>query len=296
MAINNSELWFTEKGTVIYSTPKGVIEKTGSRFFKELERNYKKDSHNVIFDEENNKFTITIDGFDYDVVLPEESQRSLIPSNSGPTYSPLVLKLLYLSMIEQQYNDYVRALEVRNAKIKEMDDSFYENMKTLEDHEIYAEYLEAKYKKAKTKEERDLINTKLANLYEYIKVLRQKEKQENENPLNLKLHINRFIYDLLDKAKLLDDSKRIKVANLLRKIVLEYQRIVKEYNRSGNSLKLGNPLISLEILGKIVDVEFLVAKYLSEKKTNDYIDSRMGNVIESLEQNIIPDEKGSNAK
>ena len=296
MAINNSELWFTEKGTVIYSTPKGVIEKTGSRFFKELERNYKKDSHNVIFDEENNKFTITIDGFDYDVVLPEESQRSLIPSNSGPTYSPLVLKLLYLSMIEQQYNDYTRALEVRNAKIKEMDDSFYENMKTLEDHEIYAEYLEAKYKKAKTKEERDLINTKLANLYEYIKVLRQKEKQENENPLNLKLHINRFIYDLLDKAKLLDDSKRIKVANLLRKIVLEYQRIVKEYNRSGNSLKLGNPLISLEILGKIVDVEFLVAKYLSEKKTNDYIDSRMGNVIESLEQNIIPDEKGSNAK
>ena len=296
MAINNSELWFTEKGTVIYSTPKGVIEKTGSRFFKELERNYKKDSHNVIFDEENNKFTITIDGFDYDVVLPEESQRSLIPSNSGPTYSPLVLKLLYLSMIEQQYNDYTRALEVRNAKIKEMDDSFYENMKTLEDHEIYAEYLEAKYKKAKTKEERDLINTKLANLYEYIKVLRQKEKQENENPLNLKLHINRFIYDLLDKAKLLDDSKRIKVANLLRKIVLEYQRIVKEYNRSGNSLKLGNPLISLEILGKIVDVEFLVAKYLSEKKTNDYIDSRMGNVIESLEQNIIPDEKGSNVK
>ena len=243
MAINNSELWFTEKGTVIYSTPKGVIEKTGSRFFKELERNYKKDSHNVIFDEENNKFTITIDGINYDVVLPEESQRSLIPSNSGPTYSPLVLKLLYLSMIEQQYNDYVRALEVRNAKIKEMDDSFYENMKTLEDHEIYAEYLEAKYKKAKTKEERDLINTKLANLYEYIKVLRQKEKQENENPLNLKLHINRFIYDLLDKAKLLDDSKRIKVANLLRKIVLEYQRIVKEYNRSGNSLKLGNPLI-----------------------------------------------------
>ena len=296
MAINNSELWFTEKGTVIYSTPKGVIEKTGSRFFKELERNYKKDSHNVIFDEENNKFTITIDGFDYDVVLPEESQRSLIPSNSGPTYSPLVLKLLYLSMIEQQYNDYTRALEVRNAKIKEMDDSFYENMKTLEDHEIYAEYLEAKYKKAKTKEERDLINTKLANLYEYIKELRRKEEQETENPLNLKLHINRFIYDLLDKAKLLDDSKRIKVANLLRKIVLEYQRIVKEYNRSGNSLKLGNPLISLEILGKIVDVEFLVAKYLSEKKTNDYIDSRMGNVIESLEQNIIPDEKGSNAK
>lgn len=296
MANNGKELWFTEKGTVIYSTPKGVVEKPGSRFFKELERNYKKNSHNVFFDEENNKFTITIDGIDYDVVLPEESQRSLIPSNSGPTYSPLVLKLLYLSMIEEQYNDYTRAIEVRNAKIKEMDDSFYENMQTLEDHEIYAEYLEEKYKKAKTKEERDLINTKLANLYEYIKELRRKEKQETENPLNLKLHINRFIYELLNKAKLLSDNRRIKVANLLRKIVLEYQRIVKEYNRSGNSLKLGNPLVSLEILGKIVDVEFLVTKYLSEKKTNDYIDSRMGNVIESLEHNIIPDEKGSNAK
>ena len=296
MANNGKELWFTEKGTVIYSTPKGVVEKPGSRIFKELEKKYKKETHNVFFDEENNKFTITVDGINYDVVLPEESQRSLLPSNSGPTYSPLVLKLLYLSMIEQQYNDYVRNLEVRKAKIKEMDDSFYENMKTLEDHEIYAEYLEEKYKKAKTKEERDLINTKLANIYEYIKVLRKQEREEDNNPLNLKLHINRFIYELLDKAKLLDDSKRIKVANLLRKIVLEYQRIVKDYNRSGNSLKLGNPLISLEILGKIVDVEFLVAKYLSEKKTNDYIDSRMGNVIESLEQNIIPEEKGSNAK
>jgi hypothetical protein len=292
MAKNNSELWFTEKGTVIYSTPKGVVEKPGSRFFKELERKYKKDSHNVIFDEENNKFTITIDGIDYDVVLPEESQRSLIPSNSGPTYSPLVLKLLYLSMIEEQYNDYTRAIEVRNAKIKEMDDSFYENMQTLEDHEIYAEYLEAKYKKAKTKEERDLINTKLANLYEYIKELRRKEKQETENPLNLKLHINRFIINLLEKAKQLDDARRLKIANLLKKIVSEYQRIVNEYNQSGNSLKLGNPLVSLEILGKIVDVEFLLASYLKEKQASDYVESRMGNIVEQLDQEITPKGKG----
>ena len=293
MAINNSELWFTEKGTVIYSTPKGVVEKPGSRFFKELERKYKKDSHNVVFDEENNKFTITIDGIDYGVVLPEESQRSLIPSNSGPTYSPLVLKLLYLSMIEQQYNDYTRALEVRNAKIKEMDDSFYENMQTLEDHEIYAEYLEAKYKKAKTKEERDLINTKLANLYEYIKELKRKEKQETENPLNLKLHINRFIINLLEKAKQLDDARRLKIANLLKKIVSEYQKIVNEYNRRNrNSLVVGNPLLSLEILGKIVDVEFLLASYLKEKQASDYVESRMGNIVEQLDQEITPKGKG----
>lgn len=287
------EILFTDKGTVIYSTPRGVFEKPASKFLREVEKKYKKDGYGVFFDKDNNKFTMNFNGIDYDVKLTKESEESLQPTNGEPNYTPLVLKLLYMSMIEEQYNNYLNAIAVRKAKIKEINDSFYETMETLEDHEIYLDYLDEEYKKAKTKEQRDVINTKVAYLAPIVQELRAKEKQKRDNPLNLKYHINRFVIELLEKAKQLDDAKRLKIANLLKKIVQEYQRIVNEYNRrSKNTIVLGNPLLSLEILGKIVDVEFLLAGYLKEKQASDYIDSRMGSIVEQLNQDITSKGKG----
>ena len=286
------EIKFTDKGTVIFSTARETIEKPASKFLHEVERKYQKDGYGVYFDKETNKFTMTFNGLDYAVILPKESEDSLTPRNNGPKYTPLVLRLLYMSMIEEQYNKYLNAIAVRKAKINEINDSFYNTMETLEDHELYLDYLDNEYNNAKTKEARELISTKMANLAPIVQELKKKRIQEKNNPLNLKYHINRFVMELLNKAKQLDDKKCLKIADMLRKIVLEYRDKVFAFNKkSKNELSLGNPLVSLEILGKIVDVEFLLAKYLKEKQASEFVESKMGDIVHDLES-MSPKGKG----
>ena len=245
---------FTDWYTVIIN---GHDERPLAKFFRELDSNLKNDDYGVAHYDINGSFMITYRDKDYKVILPLSSQESLITKE----YTPLVFKLLCLADAEARYNDEKLRQEVRKVKIREINKSVYDNLETLEDYELYAGSLEQELKTVKTAEEENTINTKIANLNRIINDMRKKEKQKVENPLNLSLYVNRFIYEIIEKAKALPMEDRVEPHEMIKGIILDYQKIIEEYNkRKESDLIVGDPTIPFEILYRIFDVEALIAK------------------------------------
>ena len=284
MAYIRGDIVFTDWRTVKLNS---VEEIRLSTFLKKLDRNYKNDNYSVYYYEGEKKFIITYNGYNYEVILPTKSKEKLLNGE----YTPLVYKLLYLSLIEKEYKRQKEMKEANEEKLSRIRESFYEELESLDDYRLYLDSLEKDYKKAKTKDERDVINTKKDYVCEKIKELQKEEYQKQNNPLNLRFHVNRFIYNLLCQARLLNDKDRVRVGNILRGIILDYKKNVSEYYSDDNKLKLGNPLLSLDILGRIVDVEFLVEKLMSKNKVSSLINPQLFNVVSDLQQSVGKGEK-----
>ena len=267
---NSNKIVFTDWYTVSIISNDREIELPVPKFLKELEKELKGKDYNVFFNSSNNKFIITYDGVDYDVIFNQTEQKNILSHN----YSPLVLKLLYLATKEKKYNDEEALQAVRKKKVEVMDDSNYEVIETVEDYELYLDYLKANLKKVKNNSEKNVINTKIANIVQIIDKMKKEKKQQEENPLNLQMHINRFVYDILKDIDKLDETNRKKIAGELKKILLDFKKMVDDYNKKkANGLFLGDPMVPMEILERIIDVEFKIKDLLRNNEIVNLVNS-----------------------
>ena len=281
-----NRLVFTDWYTVIINN---YNEVPLSKFLRELEKKLKTKEYNVYYDENTMKFIITYNGIDYEVILPINSQKSL----NSKQYTPLVLKLLLLATNEEIYSDIANKQAVRETKIKEMNDSFYEDIETIEDYELYLDYLKKALTKAKTVEEKNTINTKIASIVNIINNMKKEEKQRKENPLNLQLHINRFIYNIIKELDKINEKDRKIIGVELKKIILDYYKIVKKYNsRKDTDLIVGNPIIPMEILSRIIIVEEKVASILKKQDTREIVYVELKDIEDDLNSIINSSEGG----
>ena len=279
MGLGNNQIVFTEWYTAIINSYDERRELPTPKFLKGLESKLESTEHNVFYDKDEKKFIITYAGKDYDVVLNSNDQQCLL----NEEYSPLILKLLWLASKEKQYNDEAALQRVRQQKINTYVKSNYEALETIEDYELYLDYLKVSLKKAKTMEEKNTINTKIATIVQILKEMRKKQDNQIYNPLNLELHINRFIYNIIKKLNNLSDKDRQEIAIELKRILLDYKKIVDDYHqKKDNGLIIGNPLMPTEILERIVDVEFKVESLLKSNKITSLVDLELSDVVSEL--------------
>ncbi len=291
MSKGNNQIVFTDWYTASINNDSEHYEIPVPKFLKELEKKLESTDYNVFYEENQKRFYITYCGVDYNVLLNKGEQLKL----SSGEFSPLILKLFWLAKLEKKYNDEKALQEVRIAKIKAIEESDYEDLDTLEDHELYLEYLENSLKKAKTSKEKNAINTKIAYIVPKIRELKKNEKQQQDNPLNLQLYINRFIYNILAQIEQLDEAERTKMAAKLKKILLDFKKIVDDYNKKKDTgLFIGNPLLPMEILERIIDVEFELKSLLKMKSLGDFVDEELGDVEAELRSVISSAKKEQN--
>lgn len=281
----NNQMVFTDWYKVTICSSRGYVEKEipVPKFLKELEKNLKSLEYNIVFDEDINKFMITYDGVDYDVILNNTEQKCL----ETKQYSPLILKLLWLATLDKKYTDEIELQKYREERINSIIKSNYEDMVTLEDHELYLEYLNASLKKTKQEDERNTINTKIAAIIPIIDKLRKEESQKVKNPLNLRLYINRFIYDALKQIDELDDEDRIALAGELKLILIDFKKIVDEYNaKKDKGLVIGDPMLPSSILERIIDLEFKIKNVVKKENISSYVENELGDLEKELRSKV----------
>ena len=285
---SNNRVVFTDWYTVIISQGAKYFEIPIPKFLKELEKKLDSKEYNVFYNEKQKMFSITYDSVDYNVVLNKNEQGSLL---SGE-YSPLILKLLLLASKEKEYNDEAKIQAVRKAKIDAFIRSNYADMETLEDHELYLDYLKVSLKNTKNADEKVIINTKIANLVKIIEKLKKERKEQNENPLNLRLHINKMIFKILDDVDKLDEKDQIAISIKLKQIILDYEKIIDDYNKKKDmGLLLGNPLIPFDILERIIEIEFEIKTFQKNKKSSDESSSFFDDLERELKSIIDSDDR-----
>ena len=285
----NNQIAFTDWYMVIISTDKDSIEMPVPKFLKALEKKYKSDQFNVLYNEDTKEFAITFNGEDFNVEFNSEEKRNLESDN----YSPLLVKLRFLASQEKIYNDAQKEEERKKQRLTEILNSNYDDMKTAEDYELLLFYLENySSKKAKTEKDRNTVNTMIAHIIPKLNELRKEEENKITNPLNLRMHINKFIYNLLMQARQIsNDTVRKNIVNEIRKIIADFRKIVNNYNRNINNpnLYVGNPLLPMQILDRINEIEFEIRNILK----NDHLSLFVDNEFNSLKEAIQEDMEGS---
>ncbi len=288
MGKDNNQIVFTDWYTVILILNGKKYEMPIPKFLKELDKKIDSREYNVFFSEKQRQFSITYDGVDCSVVLNKNEQDSLLSGD----YSPLILKLLLLASKEKEYNDEAAIQAVRKAKIEAFIRSNYADMETLEDHELYLDYLKVSLKKKKNANEKVIINTKIANLVKIIEKLKKEEKEKKENPLSLSLHINKIIFNLLKDLDKLDEKDRISLSIKLKQIILDYEKIVDDYNKKKDmGLLIGNPLLPFSILERIIDIESEIKTLQKKRISIDESVSFFDNLETELKSIIDSDDK-----
>lgn len=276
---NNNKIVFTDWYEVIINSNKGKTEIPVPRFLRELDRRLEKEDFSISFYEDNKEIFIIYDGIEYKVILNRTEQEKL---ESGE-YSPLILKLLWLASKEKRYNDEQALQAVRKTKIEAIIKSNYEDLETVEDYELLLEYLQLALKKSKTPEEKNANNTKIANVVQIIKSMKQEEEEKKENPLNLKMYINKFIYNALGQVEQLDPKNRGVLAQELKKIIIDFKKQVEDYNKKKEAgLFLGNPMVPMNILERIIDVEFKIKSILKSNSVSSFVSSQLSGLKSEL--------------
>ena len=282
---NNNQIAFTDWYMVIVSTKDDSIEMPVPKFLKALEKKYKSDKFNVLYNEDTKKFAITYNGEDFSVEFNSEEKRNL---ESGE-YSPLLVKLMFLATQEKIYNDIQQERERKKQRLNEILNSSYDDMKTAEDYELLLDYLEnKKYREAKTEKERNTVNTMIAHIIPKLNELKKQEESKITNPLNLRMHINKFIYDLLTHTKQVsDDNVRVGLVNRIKKIIADYRKIVDDYNRNGNNvLYVGNPLLPMQILDRINEIQFELINILKDHRLSIFVDGEFNSLKAEIQEDM----------
>ena len=282
---DNNQIAFTDWYMVIVSTKDDSIEMPVPKFLKALEKKYKSDKFNIIYNEDTKEFAITYNGEDFSVEFNSEEKRNL---ESGE-YSPLLVKLMFLATQEKIYNDIQQERERKKQRLNEILNSSYDDMKTVEDYELLLDYLEnKKYREAKTEKERNTVNTMVAHIIPKLNELKKQEESKITNPLNLRMHINKFIYDLLTQTKQVsDDNVRVNLVNRIKKIIADYRKIVDDYNRNGNNvLYVGNPLLPMQILDRINEIQFELINILKDHRLSIFVDGEFNSLKAEIQEDM----------
>ncbi len=286
--MNGNTIAFTDWYMVIINSKNKNMEIPVPKFLKELEKKINSSDYNVFYNDKKKCFIITYDGDDYTVVLNQKEQNELANKN----YTPLILKLMLLASLEKKASDEMASQAVKKQKLKAIIESDYENIESLEDYELYLEYLKESLQKAKSIEDKNTINTKIACILSIIERMKKEEKEKEDNPLDLKLHINRFVYNILRQIDKLDDKNKKIIALELKRILIDYKQIVDDYNsRNDTSMIIGNPMVPMEILERIIDVEYKLKVLLKNRELSSFVDTKLNSIEDELAE-VINNKKG----
>ena len=285
---NGNIVVFTDWYSVIVNTDNVSKEIAIPKFLRELEKKLESKEYNVFYNEKQKKFYITYEGIDYSVIFNNDEQKSL-ESND---YTPLILKLFWLTSLEKKYNDEKAFQTARKEKINSINNSNYEDIETIEDYELYLDYLKELLKKAKTQEEKNAINTKIVNIVQIVSKMKKEVKEKEENPLNLQMYINKTIYNVLKQVDKLNNEEKKEITSELRTIIVDFKKQVDDYNKKKNSgLFFGNPMVPMDILERIIDVEYKVKSLLKSKEISIFVDESLSG-LESELNSIVHTNKG----
>ncbi len=247
---------FTPWHIVRFKDDKYTPDKSEKRFLAEMNRKIKSDKYNVFYYEKDVSFTIVYNGKQYQVILPNEVTNSI---RTGK-YNELALQLLKLVEIKRKKIDIVEAKKIKEEKIKakeerikEIETSGYSKLIEIEDYKMYLDYLNTLSKTVNTESEKILINTKIRGV---LKVL--------TNPYNLKLHFSRFICQVAEKGKELDEDKKEALEVILRKITEDYYTEIM--NNGNQMLIIGSLEKPMNIIRRIEETEALLEEWLKDKK------------------------------
>lgn len=227
----------------------GKIDMPEKRFLYEMNKKIKSMDYNIFYDAKTTSFSITYAGEKYNVIVPSNVKVSLRSGN----YNRLALELIKLAITEKKYDEEVEYQNKKDERIREIEESGYSKLVNTEDYEFYLKYLNEKSNKAKTDEEKNLIDAKIRGLLKVI-----------TNPYNLSLHLNKIICQVAQKGKTLSEERKKDLERILLNITDEYYREI--VNNKDKMLILGSSTKPMHIIRQIVDVEKLLQEWLNENK------------------------------
>ena len=235
-------------------------EVSRKRFFIEMCWNISRyKGYGVYFDDKTFTYTVKYNYEDYSVSFPPEVEARIKIGKASKETKDIDELVKITRRIEEKYNlikeneDKIQRIAERVQKIEL---SGYSELKTTEDYEIYLEYLNKKLKKAKTDEEKNLINSKIRGLLKAI-----------TNPYDLKIHLYGLICEVANEGKKLDDDKQAKLEEILRDIANDYyQKIV---SKSSETLTLGSVIKPLDIIRRIESAEHLVRTWKEQEREKE---------------------------
>ena len=227
------------------------------RFFIEMYWNiHRNKGYGVYFDDKTSTYTAMLKGDRISVSLSPEVEAHIKKGQASKETKDIDELVKITRRIEKKKNSIKEnedKIERIAQKIKKIELSGYSELKTTEDYEIYLEYLNNKFKEAKTDEEKTLINAKIRGLLKAI-----------TNPYDLKLHLYGLICDVANEGKKLDDDKQAQLEEILRDIANDYyQKIV---SKSGDTLTLGSAIKPLDIIRRIESAEHLVRTWKEKEQ------------------------------
>lgn len=235
------------------SNPKLTVNK----FLSIMHRNIESSDYGVVYEPHKHSFIITYGGVEYRAVFPTKVQANLKMGKDNV----LTSQLKKLAAHDKEYNEWATKDKEYRNKIKEIESSGYDNLVKIEDYELYLDYLNNKSKRTKSKEAKDLIDTKIRGILKVI-----------TNPYNLKLHFNRLICEIAQKGEFLSDEKKKELEVILSEITDDYySEIVSKQNET---LILGSSDKPMSIIRRIADAEYLVQEWLKNSQDKNIVEAR----------------------
>ncbi len=271
---------FTNQNVVVKSFNKIITIEPIPKYIKKLEKRITSKEYNVYFNIYHNTFIIMEENIEYDVILPS------IESVGKQCYTSIVSCLLNLAVKEHENSSIQEKEATKEAKIKAMEESNYEDIEELEDLELYLDYLKKeKIKEAKTNEEKVVIKTKIFYLESLINKKKSEEERQKNDPLGLNDHIYGFIHDLSVKASDLNDKDKLIALGMTKEILEDYKRLKSTKPDKNRLLVLGSSKHPMNIIRRIVNVELFISESLRNNNVSfSEILKEIANEITNIER------------
>ena len=77
------------------------------------------------------------------------------------------------------------------------------------------------------------------------------------------------------------------MVNRIKKIIADYRKIVDDYNRNGNNvLYVGNPLLPMQILDRINEIQFELINILKDHRLSIFVDGEFNSLKAEIQEDI----------
>lgn len=284
----NNKIVFTDYCVVVKLTDNSSTTIQANKYLQDLEKQLGNDKYGVFYSTTKKAFYITDDGVDYDVVLTGKDEECL----NTEKYTPLVNNLLYLAGKHRRLCNENNAKLVRETKILAMENSNYEDIEDVEDLKLYIDYLKnTAYKKAKTREEKETIQTKMVGIRLLIKRKEREDDSRIPSPLDLKSYLEKFVYSVTNRVNRLDRSEKIKILDKTKKIVQDYKKL-NDINQGRRIALFGSGNLANNILDRIDEIEDYLDRKLSPE--HNPLTNELNQIMGELEEFV--DDKNHGAK
>lgn len=278
----NNKLVFTNHAVVVRFIGDDTDTIPADKYLQEFEKKLNNDDCSIFFSMTRKAFYITEDGIEFDVVLPDDDEKSL----NNNMLTPLISNLIYLVKKYKGISEEKNVKAVKEAKIKAMENSNYEDIEDVEDLELYLDYLKTTVvKTAKTREEKCTLITKMIGIFLLIKRKKKEDDSKIPSPLDLRLYLEGFVSEVTNKSERLERSKKIALLNKVQGIVMDYKKINDILQGKRFSLD-GGISLTISFLNRIDEVEKIF-------RPSSQIEKDLSQIMEELKEfaNINPSRK-----